>query len=95
MSTIILDEDEARCFVWGDYEGFEEVETVVDHDSGYKDMAPATTIGRRISDNTFWELCWDQHTAHYSDGEHMFNDNVLHQVEQVTETIVIKTWKRV
>lgn len=95
MSGIILTEEDAAAFAWGDLEGFEVVETEIDYEGGYKDLAPATTIGKRLSDGTFWALEWSKHTAHYSDGDNQFYDNVLRQVEKVIQTIVVKKWERV
>lgn len=96
MTTILLeDEETARDFAWGDHPDFEEVETVKDYDSLYKDSCPATTIAKHTETGKFYALDWYSYESHYGSGESEYNDLELYEVEQVTKTIVVKEWKKV
>lgn len=97
MSVIELSEEEAHAFAWGDLEGYTEVECIVDHESMYKDCAPAETICKRDSDGTCWSLSWDKYMSHYGSGDHMYHDTRITQVVSttVTRTITETVWEPV
>lgn len=94
--TIELNEEQRRCFAWGDLEGFAIVWE--DEDESYKDSAPVYVVAQRKSDGSYWEFNWSKHTSHYGHGEHSYNmeSNIrrVNKVEKVvTQTIV--DWVRI
>ncbi len=95
MNKIKLTQDEVQSFAFGDLDGFEEVETVVDYEAMYKDYAPATTICKQCGTGKYYALDWDSYTSHYGIGEHIFHEDEIYEVQEVEETKIIKTWKAV
>lgn len=89
----IIKIEDPHCFVYGDLEDFEEVETVVDFDSMYKDYAPATTICKQLSTGKFFALDWEQYQSHYGCGEDEYPNNTLYEVYQVEVVTTTKEWK--
>lgn len=87
-----ITEAEARQFAGDDFPDFNVVDEVIDHENGYKDYAPATTISERTSDGTFWALDWNMYTSHYGSGEHMYNSLELRQVKQIEKVKITKEW---
>ena len=81
-----------RAFVWGDMEDYEEVETVVDYESLYKDMAPATTICKHIPTGKFYALDWDSYQSHFGSGESDYPNDEIYEVEQKEKVVVTKEW---
>lgn len=93
MSTIELkNKNEARSFVWGDMEGFTEVETVKDLDELYQDSCPATTVCKQESTGKYYALDWTSYESHYGSGESEYDDTVLYEVELQEKTVVVKEW---
>ena len=94
MSKIVLDEESVRYFAHGELDGYTHVDTIIDYEAGYKDLAPAETICQRDSDKTYWSLCWEYYTSHYGMGESMYNDETINQVEKQveTKTITVERW---
>lgn len=93
---IAIDPGHFRDFAWEGWDGFEIVDEI--EDESYKDLAPATTVLKRVSDGTFWEFNWEKYTSHYGSGDHYFDhDPYLYKVnrkeEVVTKTVV--SWVRV
>lgn len=85
--------EDPGAFIYGDIEDFEEVETVVDYEEAYKDLAPATTICKQISTGKFFALDWQQYTSHYGSGESQYDENEAYEVHQVDVVTTTKEWK--
>lgn len=92
MNTIKVNPQD---FVWGDIEDFEEVETVKDYDTLYKDYCSATTICKQISTGKFYALDWNSYESHYGSGESTFDSDEIYEVQQVEKVTVEKIWKAV
>lgn len=95
-NMIDLNEDDAKDFAWGELEGFTPVLEECDRDSAYKDSAPSFTVCKRESDGTFWAMNWSRHIAHYSDGDHQYDDKITQGTLEKVERIVIdNVWKEI
>ena len=81
-----------RAFARGDMEDYEEVETAVDYESLYKDMASATTICKHIPTGKFYALDWDSYQSHDGDGESAYPEDEIYEVEQKEKVVVTKEW---
>lgn len=89
-NSIVLTEDEAQEFAYGDHPNFVFVDEICDYEDLYKDQVPATTICKRVSDDTFWSLDWSKYVSHYGYGESSFYDTTITKVEKVvTERLVV------
>lgn len=94
--NIKLEHENLSTFAWEGLdlgeEEYEFVETIEDLDNLYKDYCPATTICKRLSDNTYWALDWSYYKSHYGSGEHEYYNDEIYQVKQVEKVITTKEW---
>ena len=84
--------EDPQVFAWGDMEDYEEVETVVDYESLYKDMASATSICKHTPTGKFFALDWDSYQSHYGSGESDYPNDEIYEVQQVDKVVTTKEW---
>lgn len=78
-----------REMAWEGSAGYEHIETIVDYDTLYKDMASATSYFTEVSSGDIYALDWDSYESHYGSGESDYPNDIMYRV-RIEEVVEVK-----
>ena len=94
MEFIRIDENkvkvsEPRYLNWEGDDKYEIIETIIDYDTLYKDMASATTYFTETETGDIYALDWDSYESHYGSGESDYPNDIMYRV-RIEEVVEVK-----
>lgn len=93
MANIVLDRDTFRQVAGEDHEDWELIE-----EDGWDDEGryqSTSFVVKYIPTGKFYRGSYSRSGSYFTDWEYEYYDTTLYEVEEVTETRVITTWKAV